>query len=129
MTKTLEHILLAAILVPVAISLWYAYASLRKIAKKNKNVEERADLWIGKDYRCPECQTQMEQGYTLTGKGIIWAPRFGKKISAFAHTGQVLDNTMSLRMSPALNMAWRCTHCSYVLIDHSKLVIKEKRDS
>lgn len=98
MTKTIELVVATAILILVAILIWYAVSILRRVTKNNVNADEGTELWNGKDYRCPECQTPMEQGYTLSGKGIIWAQRFGKKISAFAHIGQVLDNTLSLHM-------------------------------
>jgi len=128
MASPVELIVVAAILIPGAVLFWYVFSTLRRITKNNRNVRESAELWNGKDYRCPACQTLMEQGYSLAGKGIIWTPRFGRKIGAFAHIGQVLDNTLSLRIPPALNMTWQCVHCSYVLINHSKLVTKVKFD-
>ena len=98
---------------------------LRRVARNNRNIEENDSLWENRDYRCPQCATPMEQGYVLMGKGMIWAPRRGGTIGSFAHIGQALGNTISLRLPPALNMAWRCAHCELTIVDHSKLIKKK----
>lgn len=99
---------------------------LRRVTRNNRNVDESSQLWEKRAYRCPACDTPMRQGYVLLGKGMIWMPRGGKRISTFAHIGQSLDNTMSLALPPALNMAWHCDHCKLTTVDHSKLVKVKK---
>jgi hypothetical protein len=127
MSKSLEVVFAFTILALVAALLWALYVGLRKIAKRNTNVPDHEDLWTGKDYRCPACQSPLEQGFAHAGKGIVWRSRLEKKPGTFAHIGQVLDNTLSLRLPPALNMAWHCSNCSLLLLDHSRLVMTSRR--
>lgn len=58
----------------------------------------------------------------MLGKGAIWSPRDGGRPGTFSHIGQALPNTISMRLPPAANMAWRCLDCQMLLIDHDKLV-------
>ncbi len=99
---------------------------LGQVTRRNVTIGETSDLWQGKIYHCPICSQTMHQGYVLTGKGIIWTPRSGKPIGTLAHIGQSLENTLSLSVPPALNMAWQCGDCKHILIDYSKLVKPRK---
>jgi hypothetical protein len=64
----------------------------------------------------------MEQGWALLGKGAIWSSRSRAKPGTFSHIGAALDNTISMSLRPAVNMAWRCASCRLLLLDHAKLV-------
>jgi hypothetical protein len=109
---------LTGILVLLAVTLWL----LHRLSRRHVAVANRPDLWQGRDYRCPACTTPMNQGWVMLGKGAIWSPRGKGAPGTFAHIGQALDNTLSLAMRPAANMAWHCPHCRLLLIDHDKLV-------
>ncbi|MBK1700320.1 PF20097 family protein [Thiococcus pfennigii] len=106
------------ILLLLVVTLWL----LHRLSKRHVAVANRAGLWHGRDYRCPACGQPMNQGWVMLGKGAIWSPRGKGSPGTFAHIGQALDNTISLALRPAANMAWRCPHCRLLLIDHDKLV-------
>jgi hypothetical protein len=114
------------ILIPPALVVVGALLALlfivRMIRRRNRSVPDDPLLWDGRDYRCPRCRTPMEQGWVLLGKGAIWSPRLKGKPGPFAHIGLALENTMSLALRPAANMAWHCKHCRLLLLDHDKLV-------
>ena len=95
---------------------------VRLLQRRNRSVDEDPDLWDGRDYRCPACATPMEQGWVLLGKGAIWSPRAEGRPGTFAHIGNALENTISMTLRPASNMAWRCGSCRLLVLDHSKLV-------
>ncbi len=119
MTSTVALALFVILFVLILSIIFFVF---RRITRNNVNVEESGSLWLDRNYHCPHCKQPMEQGYVLAGKGIIWSPRRGNKIGTFAHIGQALDNTMSLRIPPALNMAWQCAQCKLTIVDHSQLV-------
>lgn len=64
----------------------------------------------------------MKPGWVLLGKGAIWTDRAAGRPGTFAHLGNVLPNTLGMRLKPAANMAWRCDDCRMLTIDHDKLV-------
>jgi hypothetical protein len=64
----------------------------------------------------------MEKGYSFAGRGITWVPKYAKKPGAFSTVGSVLENTYSLRVPPALNMAWYCKSCKILVFDNSKML-------
>jgi hypothetical protein len=99
--------------------LWWL---VRRIGRRNRSVPEAAALWSGRAYRCPECGCAMAPGWVLLGKGAIWRDRARGRPGAFALISDALPNTLSLRLRPAANMAWRCPGCQLLLIDHGKLV-------
>jgi len=109
---------LIGILVVSVLTLWL----LRRLARRHVAVANRSDLWRGRDYHCPACATPMVAGWVMLGKGAIWSPRSKGAPGTFAHIGQALENTISLSMRPAANMAWHCPHCRLLLVDHDKLV-------
>lgn len=113
--------LLAAAAIGV-IALLVLLAMVRFLARRNRTVAEGPVLWEGRDYRCPTCGGTMEQGWVLLGKGAIWSPRGRGRPGTFSHIGSALENTISLSLRPAANMAWRCSACRMLLVDHSKLV-------
>ena len=110
-----------AVLVGVA-ALLALYWIVRRIDRRSVKVADTVALWNGRDYRCPGCGAEMDQGWVLLGKGAIWSPRSSGKPGAFASIGSALDNTISLSLKPATNMSWRCVDCQLLLVDHSKLV-------
>jgi hypothetical protein len=95
---------------------------VRRIQRTTRTVPEAPGLWEGRDYRCPQCGTPMAQGWVMLGRGAIWAARGGRRPGIFAHIGASLENTISLSLPPAANMAWRCPTCRLLLVDHDKLV-------
>ena len=95
---------------------------LRKIEKKNNvlTVDEASLDW--KNVRCIKCEQMMEKGYAFAGKGINWVPKNEKKPGIFSTVGSVLENTFSLRIPPAFNMAWYCKSCKVIVFDNSKML-------
>lgn len=114
-----------ALLVPglVAIgALGFLWWLVRHLGRHNRAEPEHRGLWDDRDYRCPHCGAAMEQGWVLLGKGAIWSPRAKGRPGSFSHIGNALDNTISLSLRPAANMAWRCGGCRLLLVDHSRLI-------
>ena len=103
----------------VLFGLWYF---LRKLERRNTvlTVDEATLEW--QDVRCVKCNKAMKKGYSFAGKGITWVPRYAKKPGAFSSIGSVLENTLSLRIPPAINMAWYCQGCKIVVFDNSKML-------
>lgn len=101
------------------LALW---AIVRHLQGKACESPATSDLWSGRAYACPDCGTAMEAGWVMLGKGAIWSSREKGPPGAFAHIGNALPNTISLSLRPAANMAWRCSSCRLLLIDHAKLV-------
>ena len=97
---------------------------LWRIERKGTKVPDSVALWNGREYSCPGCGSTMRQGWVLLGKGAIWSARSAGRPGTFASIGSALDNTISLSIPPASNMAWRCPPCGLLLLDHSKLVKK-----
>lgn len=64
----------------------------------------------------------MKKGYTFAEKGINWMPKDAKKPGAFSTVGSVLENTLGLRIPPALNMAWYCKSSKVIVFDNSKIL-------
>ena len=117
--KTLILIVAVLVVVPGLFALWYL---LGKIERKNYvvTVDETSLDW--KDVRCVKCKQLMEEGYAFAGKGINWMPKHAKKPGAFSSVGAVLENTFSLRIPPAINMAWYCKSCKIVVFDNSRML-------
>lgn len=109
---------LAAILLLVVLMAFLLY----RLARRHVAVANRPELWQGRDYRCPACGAAMAQGWVMLGKGAIYTPRGRGVPGTFAHIGQALENTISLALRPAANMAWHCPSCRLLLIDHAKLI-------
>lgn len=115
----------ATAFVPLILILLLAVALLwllKRLGRRHVTVSNRPELWQGRDYRCPGCASPMNQGWVMLGKGAIYSARGKGAPGTFAHIGQALDNTISLALRPAANMAWHCPHCRLLLLDHSKLV-------
>jgi hypothetical protein len=106
---------LAAIGLLLVLLLWW-------VARHHRSIPENQTLWQERNYTCVQCGIPMQQGWVLMGKGAIWSERTAGRPGSFALITAALPNTISLRFRPAANMAWRCTSCQLVLIDHSKLV-------
>jgi hypothetical protein len=117
--------ILIAIVVTIAliIFLWILF---RKIESKNNMVtlDEASLNW--KESKCPTCGKTMEGGYAFAGKGIIFSPKGKKLPGAFSTIGKALDNTFSMNITPAVNMAWHCSSCKVVVIDHAKMLKRKK---
>jgi hypothetical protein len=109
--------------VAVAISALAAlWAMMRQLKGITRETLPTPELWAGRSYRCPQCSAEMQAGWVMLGKGAIWSSREKGPPGAFAHIGSALPNTISLSLRPAANMAWRCSRCELLLIDHGKLV-------
>ena len=106
----------------VSIGLFFLWYFLRKMERKNNvlTVAEASLDW--KAVKCIKCNQLMENGYAYAGKGINWVPKDARKPGAFSTVGSVLENTFSLRIPPALNMAWYCKSCKVIEIDNSKML-------
>jgi len=119
MNDTVFVFIALSILAIGLLALWYY---LRQWERRNNvlTVEEASLNW--KEVRCVNCQKTMEKGYSFAGRGITWVPKYAKKPGAFSTIGSVLENTYSLRVSPALNMAWYCKSCKIVVLDNSKML-------
>lgn len=117
----LDGYLIAAGITAVG-SLLFLLWLVRTIQRRNRTVSDDPRLWEGSDYRCPKCGIDMEQGWVLLGKGAIWSSRRQGKAGTFSHIGSSLENTISMSLRPASNMAWRCHGCRLLLLDHDKLV-------
>ena len=107
-------------------ALVFMWVIVRRVGRKSQVVPETGDLWEGRAFRCPVCGAPMDEGYVLGGRGLIWSRRGQAKRWTFAHIGEALDNTLSLSLSPAVNLAWRCEPCRMLLVDHDKMVRPNK---
>jgi hypothetical protein len=120
MSEKLFVIVISVIVVSIGFFvLWYF---LRKVESKNYEltVDETSLDW--NDVKCVKCNQIMKKGYAFAGKGINWMPKDAKKPGAFSTVGSVLENTFSLRIPPALNMAWYCKSCKVMVFDNSKML-------
>jgi hypothetical protein len=102
----------------IAALLWL----LVRTQRRNHAVKDAPELWSGLDYCCPKCGAHMERGWVLLGKGAIWSDHAQGRPGAFSLITQALPNTLSFRVQPASNMAWRCSACRLLLVDYAKLV-------
>ena len=95
---------------------------LRKAERKNHIVTIQETQLHWQDVKCVHCSQSTEYGYAFAGKGISWMPIQRRKPGVFSTIFSTLENIVSLRIPPPLNMAWHCQHCKLILIDHSKLI-------
>jgi hypothetical protein len=95
---------------------------VHRINRHNHSRPEDPGLWVGHDYRCPDCGEPMAPGWVLLGKGAIWRERHLGRPGGLSPISRALPNTLSLRLRPAANMAWHCDRCRMLLLDHSTLV-------
>ena len=117
----------ASAILTIILMLLFIWILMRRLLKKNKvvRVEESSLNW--KEVKCPHCTTIMEHGYAFAGKGIFWVPKSAKKPGAFSNIGQALENTFSISFRPDLNMAWHCSSCKMIVIDHSRMLKMKER--
>jgi len=103
------------------------YLTLKKLYKLNREYKryDEIDRYIA--YTCPKCDTVMENGFVMAGKGICYRADETKPLSQFIGPKTLLKNTMNMTMSIKENVAWRCRDCNYILVDHSYLIGKRKR--
>jgi ribosomal protein L37AE/L43A len=109
-------------LIPFALAMAALLWIVVRVRRRSRDVSDAPALWQRRDYVCPDCGHRMQQGWVLMGKGAIWTERARARPGLFAHIGNALPNTLSMRLPPAANMAWRCDNCRMLLIDHDKLV-------
>ncbi len=100
--------------------------TVRKISKSNTVVSKKLSAIVWQELACPKCKITMDEGFSLTGRGIIWRARNEKLPGPLSNIGSVLENSISLNLQPALNLSWRCSHCKLVVIDHAKMVKVKK---
>ena len=122
-----ETIIKIAYIVFAFITVAAVVIAVKKMEKKNKVVEINEALLDWEDIKCPKCQTIMEQGYAFAGKGIIWTAKWNKLPGTFTTTFTSLENTLSMSLSPRVNMAWHCDRCKMVILDHSRMLKRKKR--
>ena len=94
---------------------------LREI-DKNTIVEIDKSKINWEHLNCPKCKREMDNGFSMAGKGITWREKCKKQPGPFNMVGTVLQNTFNLTPSAALNISWYCKACSLIIVDHSKLV-------
>lgn len=99
---------------------------LRKMERKNRIVSAHESELHWKDIKCSYCGQYVDQGYAFAGKGISWTPRQHRKPGVFSTVVSSLENTISMRIPPPLNMAWHCNNCKLIVIDHSKMISLKK---
>ena len=100
--------------------------AVRKISQSNTVVSKKLSEIVWQEMACPKCETLMDDGFSLTGRGITWRARNEKLPGAMSNIGSVLENSISLNLQPALNLSWRCRQCKLVVIDHAKMVKVKK---
>jgi hypothetical protein len=98
------------------------YGIILWMRRRNRAVADTPELWRGREYACPGCGGEMEQGWVMLGKGAIFSSRARGRPGPFSHIGHALPNTISMHLKPASNMAWHCGSCRLLLLDHDKLV-------
>jgi hypothetical protein len=119
MNDTVIKVIAILIVIIGLLGLWYFF---RKLEQRNNvlTVDETTLKW--KELKCVNCGNLMENGYSFAGRGINWIPKNEKKPGIFSSVGSVLENTISLRIPPPINMAWYCKNCKIVVIDNSKML-------
>lgn len=76
------------------------------------------------DLKCPKCNSYMDAGYTLAGKGLLFRKRHEEfKLIAL---GRLIPNTANLGFSTKENLAWQCQQCQLILIDYRFQIKKGK---
>lgn len=112
---------LSAVLLAVT-GLIVLFYLLRKLERKNHIISTQESQLHWKDIKCVHCGQYMEHGYVFAGKGISWTPKRNRKPGVFSTVFSSLENTLSMRIPPPLNMAWYCANCKLIVIDHSKMI-------
>jgi hypothetical protein len=72
--------------------------------------------------KCPRCGRLMTAGFVVTPRGIIWRDTVQAPPGIVAAPWNVLENTLSMKMRPERNQAWRCEPCRVLTIDYSVLI-------
>ncbi len=106
----------------VVISILTIILLLRKLENKNKviNIDRSSMNWDA--YKCPKCGSIMEQGFAFSPRGVVWTQNNDKTPGAFTTINRSLENTLSMRFSPAVNKAWKCKSCKMLVIDYSQML-------
>jgi hypothetical protein len=117
-----ETLIITIAVLVVATGLFVLWYFLGKVERKNYviTVDEASVEW--NDARCVKCEKTMEEGFAFAGKGINWVPKHARKPGVFSSIGSVLENTFSLRIPPAINMAWYCKSCKIIVLDNSRML-------
>ena len=89
----------AVAVVPLLVVLVVTTLLLRRVGRNSRRDDESNSHWENRDCRCPECSTAMHRDFVLMGKGMIWTPRRDGGAGVFSHIRQVLDSTISLRLT------------------------------
>lgn len=114
--KTIIVILISAL--SIAATITYLVVRKRNLLKLNSVKLE--EIGIIPDYSCPKCNEQMVKGFTCTN-GIVWRKESDPPFNRHIRRSQALQNTVPL-LTVCENVAWHCSRCKYVLIDHSAVV-------
>ncbi len=106
----------------VVISILIIILLLRKLENKNNviNIDRSSMNWDA--YKCPKCRSIMEQGFSFSPRGVVWTQNNDKTPGAFTTINQSLENTLSMRFSPAVNKAWKCKTCKMLVMDYSQML-------
>lgn len=113
--------IVGAITVVMAIVLYLVF---RRLFRMNASREEitSADVARIPRYVCPKCNFEMEPGFVMINKGMIWRRATDPPFGAFSGMNNLVSNTMNLHIGFWQNIAWRCQRCQFVMVDHSRLV-------
>lgn len=114
MMKLLIPLLFAAVFVPLFIWLFvFIRRESKKIVVKSFQDLEREGI---PDYKCPRCNTYMEVGYSVAGKGMM----FRNKNMQFkvVAPGRLLRNTANWGFKIRENLAWKCANCQLIVVDY-----------
>ena len=106
----------------IAIILGVLFVSIWRLNKRNTVVElDKSEIeWA--NLKCPKCQGELNTGFALPGRGVIWSGKNEKAPGPLTNIGSVLENTISVSFKPAINIAWRCKSCKLVVLDISKMI-------
>ena len=120
-----SRLIISFVIVAFIIFLLFILSEIRKITAGTKVIDyDRIKVDANMAYSCPKCNTEMEKGFIMAGRGMIWRNEREKPTSIFSTVFKCLDNTINFTMSTKENRAWRCQSCKYVLIDYNALVGK-----
>lgn len=115
-----ERTIIVIIISALSIAAIITYLIVRKMNLLKLNSVKLEEIGIIPDYSCPKCNKQMVKGFTCTN-GIVWRNESDPPFSLHIRRSQALENTTPV-LTVCENMAWYCSRCRYVLIDHSAVV-------
>lgn len=113
--------LIGTILTPLLV-----FFLIRRLAKRSGHMVPLSRFEGHARHRCPACNSPMESGFVVTGRGLHWIADLRRAGVFSLNLGTALENTLNLTLSLAGNPAWRCPSCKLLLLDYSRLVRKDR---